>query len=463
MPDVEGITHEAASLYRFIESIQRFCASQPGFAAYLEGSRDFLLFIDGLANSTKTYLEARPDNVPDNAVEYRVYRQELSMLRFAWHYVHRLVKPVADAHTLYLPESLIDCVVQRLRSLPDFKASKLAILHIRELNYLQVIASDMQRKLTQIANLVDFSSTFLTDLGLIGIPYSQANSVLMNSLIAHEIGHFVFEKRQLKYALGPKILVALDASFKAVHDKVEDGRRIQDVFASWSEELFCDLFAVRFIGPCYCYAFVEAFDLSRHLETDGTIHSRFAAPQLLFSYSHPADFYRIQRQAEMLRRLGWWAHIANSKSATWGFLERCEALPPSCFSFPFPPALQSSFIQALDLLVGDITAAVEESVRGLDTGVAGYTQLSQQVKECFLEGIVPSTVRDPDTGKPVDVVTVLNVAYLLYLDNLPELIGRIEGQNAGSVKDRTRWTEKLEHWTLKALGDLALISSKAGG
>src|SRR5216684_2511234 len=170
MTGVEGITHEAGSFYRFIDSIHKFCDWQPGFAAYLEGSSDFLSFVEQLANSTKAYLEDRPNNVPVNPTEYRVYRQELSLLRSAWHYVHRLVKPVADAHTLHLPESLIECLVRRLRSVQEFKDSKLAILHIKELNYLQVIANDMQSALTQIASLVGSSSTFSPNLGLIGIP-----------------------------------------------------------------------------------------------------------------------------------------------------------------------------------------------------------------------------------------------------------------------------------------------------
>ncbi len=464
MTGVEGITHEAASLYRFIDSIQKFCDLQPGFAAYLEGSSDFLSFVEQLANSTKAYLEDRPNNVPVNPTEYRVYRQELSLLRSAWHYVHRLVKPVADAHTLHLPESLIECLVRRLRSVQEFKDSKLAILHIKELNYLQVIANDMQSALTQIASLVGSSSTFSPNLGLIGIPYSQASSVLINSLIAHEIGHFVFEKRRLKEALAAKILTALDTAFTPVRDqlKPEDGRRIPGLFTSWSEELFCDFFAVRFIGPCYCYAFIETLDLSRHLEANETIHLRLAARQLLFNSSHPADFYRIQKQAEMLRKLGWWTHIAGSKCATQKFLERCDALPTTCFSFPFDAARQTNFVDALNLIVGEIAASVEESTQGLSTGVDEYSRLSQRVRDCLLEGIVPSAVRDPNSGKPADVITVLNVAYQLYLDDLPKLIARIEGQNAGSVKDRSKWTEKLEQWTLKALGDLALISAKAG-
>ena len=101
---------------------------------------------------------------------------------------------------------------------------------------------------------------------------------------------------------------------------------------------------------------------------------------------------------------------------------------------------------------------------GLDTGVAEYSHLSGRVKEYLLEGVVPSTIQNPHSGHTEfpGTVTVLNAACQLYLDNLPELIGRIEEQDPNSVKHQTRWTERLEHWTLKALDDLELISARAG-
>jgi len=468
MPGVDGITHEAAALFRFVESIKAFCSSQSGFAAYYpEGSRDFLCYVEQLADCTKAYLEACPKNVPSNHTEYRVYRQGLRTLRLAWHYVHRVVKPVADAHTLHLPASLIDSLQTRLRSIPHFAGSKLVILHIRELNYLQVFAGNIQRKLTEIADLVAFSKPFPQKLGLIGIPYSQAKSVFTNSLVAHEIGHFAFEAMKYRDVFAPKITVALDTAIKPVIDKFqtdEARRMVPGAITSWFEELFCDLFAVALVGPCYSYAFTEIFDLSSHLDIDSKINLKFAAPQLLFNHSHPAHFYRLQKQAEMLSKLGWWSRIETSKCDSQTILARCRELPSSSFSFPFSGAPQKCFIEALDLLMAELISAVQECTSGLDHGLSDYeSKLSNKVLECFVRGIVPSAIVNPTSGKPVGLVTVLNVAYNIYLEHLHELLERIVGQNAMSAKDRTWWTEKLEQWTLKALGDIALISAKATG
>jgi hypothetical protein len=465
MDGTADITNDAASLYRFVESIQTFCELQRGFPAYLEGSKVFLSLIEELSRSTKKYATDFPAGLPNNSDDYRVYRQELRTLRYGWYYVHRFVKPIADADTLHLPGPLINSMVRRLRSVKSFEESKLAILHIRELNYLQVIASGVRDAITQISSFVGSSASFPSDLGLIGIPYSQAKSVFLNSLIAHEIGHFVFEKRQLKDVLAPKIHAILNSTFAPVKDvvlKISDSRRIPTALADWSEELFCDLFAVRFIGPCYSYAFIEIFDLTNYLSLDGGLDKNAAALAVEFSYSHPAYLYRIQKQVEMLKSIDWWRHIRTSKSTCQKILENSESLGADYFSFPFGADLQKYFIDCLNQVLTEISALIEESLGGLDTGVTEYSRLSRTVKDYLLEGVVPSTIRDPDSGKRTapETVTVLNSAYQLYLDDLPELIGRIEGQKATSVEHRARWTENLENWTLKALDDLTLMSAK---
>ncbi len=55
MPAKADIIHDAASLYRFIESIESFCDVRRGFPAYLPASREFLEFIGALAASSKKY------------------------------------------------------------------------------------------------------------------------------------------------------------------------------------------------------------------------------------------------------------------------------------------------------------------------------------------------------------------------------------------------------------------------
>jgi len=67
---------------------------------------------------------------------------------------------------------------------------------------------------------------------------------------------------------------------------------------------------------------------------------------------------------------------------------------------------------------------------------------------------------DPKTQQNISPgpVTILNAAYIVYLDRLAELMNRIDGQDIDSITDRARWVEKLEMWTLKALEDHELVA-----
>jgi hypothetical protein len=461
MVDEAGVIHDAAALYRFVDTIRTTCDLGRGYPAYSDASREFLIFIGQLADATKEYVSRFPSKMPSKFAEYPVYRQELLTLRDAWYEVHRRVKPIVDADTLHVPSALISSLVRRLRTVPRFQNTRLAILHTELLNYLQVVGSRIRGTATSISALVG-APPFPPNLGLIGIPYSQCESVFLNCLIAHEIGHFVFGELSLKNTLGTKARAILDTVFAPISASLKpaEGWRITSLFAEWTEELFCDLFAVRLLGPCYTYAFVEIFDFPNLLLHDGSFNKNAAALSLVFSGSHPADLYRVNKQVGLLRSLGWWDEIKDSHSTVKKVLENSVALTVAAFSIPSFGHVQMQMLDALDRVTSEITIAVENSLAGLDSGVTEYAHLKNIVGKYLHHGVVPSIVPDPTSGlrKSPNVVTILNVAYQVYLDSLPELMRRIEDQDPSSVVARTAWTERLESWTLKALDDLELIS-----
>src|SRR5258708_3731750 len=154
MPDNAGAIHDAASLFRFVESIRKFCEVRNGYPAYLSASQNFLRFIDQLAQATKQHLSTFPSRSPTNSREYPIYRQELFTLREAWSEIHRRVKPIADADTLHVPSALINTLVRRLQTVDRFQKVELAVLHTEWLNYLQVVASRIRSTADDIATLV---------------------------------------------------------------------------------------------------------------------------------------------------------------------------------------------------------------------------------------------------------------------------------------------------------------------
>jgi hypothetical protein len=461
MADSAGVVHDAASLFRFVDTIQRFCNVGKGYPQYLSASRNFLVFVQQLADSTKRYLSDFPSRLPPDPKNYPVYRQELFTLRAGWSEIHRRVKPIADADTLHVPSALINSLLNRLQKIPRFANTQLAVMHTEWLNYLQVVASRIRSTADDIATLVG-ANPFPRDLGLVGIPYSQSESVLLNCVIAHEIGHFVFGELRLESKLSSEARTILTSVFQPVANRLrpDDRKRMPTLFAGWTEELFCDLFAVRLIGPCYTYAYVEIFDLANILHADATLNKYAAGLSLMFNDSHPADLYRIRQQTALIERLGWWKEIGHSQSNATKVLGHSAKLNAIDFSFPSLKHVEKEVLTALDQLAHKIATEVEESLSGLDSGVSEYSRLKKTVREYFLHGVVPSVISDPKSGskESPDAVTILNVAYQLYLDDLSELLNRIQNQDASSVADRTRWTQSLEAWTLKALDDLELIS-----
>ena len=191
------------------------------------------------------------------------------------------------------------------------------------------------------------------------------------------------------------------------------------------------------------------------LNLNGSLNDRAAATSLLFSnLAHPADLYRVSKQTDLLKKLGWWAEIRNSKSNTKRVLEHSMSLKLSSFSVPSFDLVQSPLLDALDRMVSEIVSAVEDSLSGLDSGVEEYILLKGIVREYLVHGVVPSVVPDPNSRRTTNrkkrnpsPVTILNVSYQLYLDDLSELIERISNQSASSVADRMKWTQRLETWT----------------
>jgi len=117
------------------------------------------------------------------------------------------------------------------------------------------------------------------------------------------MAHFVFGEKQIKNALASKIIHALNTGLAASATSIDPNRRLwlPSIFSDLLEELFCDSFAIRFIGPCYSFAFIEMFDIAKFLDKNGAISSG-ASPAFEFSESHPANLYRIKRHADILEK-----------------------------------------------------------------------------------------------------------------------------------------------------------------
>jgi hypothetical protein len=458
MSVVDDARHDTASLHRFVSSIYKNCDPREGGKSYLPSSDEFFKYIRALGNRTLEFLETFSASITASP-SYNFHRQKLWTLRTSWFELHQYIKPAADAHTLSLPGPLIEGLLARFHELADFADTSFAVFHIDELNYLQVIASGIRGIAADMAAIIPNAPTFPEKLGLIGIPYSQSSSVFLNCLIPHEMGHFAYGEKSIAAALATGISASLNKAFAGISLDVQTRKWLTDVLQSWSEEIFCDLFAIWLIGPCYSYAFVEIVDLPNILTPTAGLNVSGAGSSLAFSPMHPGFLFRVKQHVELLKKLGWWSEIDVSKSHYYKVLELSETLPDSSFTFPrgatfAAPALRAFF---------EVTPLVDQQVRaimtGIDTGLTEYRKFRPVVQEYFRNGVVPSTILNPGDSTTAfpSPVTVLNSAYTLYLESLDWLISGIQGQDCKLIEHRQKWTEKLEMWTMKAIEDHKLL------
>jgi len=466
MAAVDEIRHDTASLYRFINSVCASCDSREAGRTYPPASDDLLAYIRELGDCTRLFLETFPATVPLDS-SYNFYRQKLLTLRSCWFELHQYIKPTADAHTLSLPGPLIEGLLRRFRQLPGFADSRFAVFHIEKLNYLQVVASGVRAIAGQMASIIPNAPSFPSNLGLLGIPYSQGSSVFLNCLIPHEMAHFAYgENGAIRAALLPRLASSLTRAFAGLPPlDPQNIALLMDWLESWTEEVFCDLFAIWLVGPCYSFAFIEIFDLTNILDSAGGLNSFGTSPYSEFFPSHPSSLFRIKQHLALLERLDWWPQFNRTKSHYYKVLELSNSLVDGHFAFSKGQNMGTKALEAFFDVVPAIHEQVNLLMSSLDTGLAEYKVSHHAVQEYLKNGVVPSTIPSIEHSTKVfpSPVTVLNAAYSLYLESLDTLISGIANQDPSSIRDRQKWAEKLESWASKAIEDHGLlISQKAG-
>jgi hypothetical protein len=473
-PGREALRHDAASLYHFVDSICAGCDERCEFPAYLDPSLRFFKYVRELGDATKEYLDDFANHAPKDPRLYKVYRDKLYLLSSSWTALHKYIRPAVDADTLNIPSPLIDFLMRRFRSIPGFDTAAFTVFHLQQLNYLQIRASFVRSVAKKLQSLIPGAPEFPPGLGMIGIPYSQSDSVYLNSLIPHEMGHFAFQERQKFKELSPEIEKCLRSVLGASFNKMNPEYKAwcSDRLASWAEEIFCDLFAVWLVGPCYTLAYIELFGVTAIL--DPGIASGCALTQDVceFSTSHPADLFRLKQHVTLLQRLGyekkgvkfsWWAEVSSIDSHYIEVLKAAEATSEKDFLSSSDQSWHPHYNEtreAFFLIIPIVAGMVTDVMHGLNSGLRGFRKFHASVEEYLRNGIVPSTVLLGSHLCNPDPVTILNASYKFYLESLDSLMEGIADQDPSKTRDRNRWIKRLELWTIKAMEDHKLLSGQ---
>jgi hypothetical protein len=223
----------------------------------------------------------------------------------------------------------------------------------------------------------------------------------LNCLVAHEIGEYAYAERSLNNQLQPEVEAALQLVYGSEYDKHKKTEKsfFIDTILGWSKELFCDLFAVCLIGPCYTFAYIELFDLQNLLGRDGAIATATALPTIRFYAHHPSHPFRVRYQADLLKRLDWWPHLRDIDSRSVRVMEALMELSDGDF-VNADDLERRPLVQAFFKIVPEISRQLGEIIGPLETGVHEFSQLRKHMSSYLREGIVPSTITIEEGGNP---------------------------------------------------------------
>lgn len=456
----EYLRHDLTALYAFIDSIVEGLASRRSSAAYSPAAIEFLKFVSDLAASTKEHLASW--SVTDDE-DFEDKRGELGTIRADWRELHRFIKPVLDADTLQAPSAVVDGIVRRFRELPGSEGTKFALFHTSEFNYVQVRTADLNRIATKFKKIIRGAPEFPPDLGLIGIPYSQGRTAFGNCLVAHEMGHYKYRGMPLEHILRQRADLAFKSLPANPGQTQDDDKRDATIkqLTLWAEEIFCDLFGVMLIGPCYTYAYVEAYDLSGILGPSGNLSEERFLEGLRFYGTYPSHIFRLQQQSLLLRGLPWWNHLERSPSRFSVLLKAIQGI--SMETHLRENQSKSVLLRLLEVILPEIKESTGNVFDGVDDGFVSFSELNPVVQSYLAAGVVPSTLNVRTGDGPGDLTTVipspqvlLNAGIEFYLTRTNDLIRSIRGEDEHLFDRRLHWIRRVEEWIAKAIEDESL-------
>ena len=452
------VRQESAALFRFVDSIVRRCAEIHEYPVYAETSKTFLNHISILGTETKNFLEKFPESVEKDKRTANSKRRKLHSLRISWEALHEYLKPALDADTLHIPSPLILALQDEINQVKEAGMLKFTVFHSDRVNYLQLPPGTIKETADLIAQLIN-GTPFPTDLGLVGMPYSQSNGFFLNCLLVHEMAHVVYQN-----VYGVDVSTQKDKTLEALEKEVgvlqgRDATIARDTLEHWIEELFCDLLSICLIGPAYSFALIELTGAKLLVDSPPTTLDPFHS----FMEYHPAEIARFHAHLMLLKKLGWWGEIEKMSTSYVDVLKISEAKSSDLrIETEIPEDVGDErflkcFWEMCAWLIDFVTAERPIS----STLLADYRKQSAVIARYLQEAIVPSSiVIDGKREHPTPVI-LINAAFGFYLESIPDLIRNVDKQDASSVEARSRFAERLELWALKAIEDCRLLEGES--
>jgi hypothetical protein len=444
---LDELLHNAAVLFRFADFIEEYCREQARSQRYVDASGEFFRYAGAFASAVKKYVRRNVELAGRFHKRVETIRPHLVGLSKYLQLLHTVIKPAADAHTLSIPAPLIKLATDTLELVKGIGASKVVVLLTPHFMYLQRPHTPFRDEARRAERIIP-EAAFPEKLGFIEIPYSQGPGFFTNLVIYHEIGHFVYEELSTQSRRMKQVERLHSAMNNAVSKRVRsrsDERTlayIDDMITAWTQEIFCDLFAIRLIGPAFSFALVEMLAVLGLLAEKSRIK---------FDREHPAPAYRIAEHVRLLEKDSWWDAIADLEPEQKSILKALTKIPRSKYTFDEEAPGKRGLVNVfLDSVVPEIRALIDTITPDPANAVNDFQKTRSGIEDCLRAGVVPH----PKQSGSYEPVSVVNAAFCYYLTSLPKLVRKYEEPKfQQDVEKHSIWTDRLEKWTMKAVED----------
>lgn len=392
---LDGLLHEATSIYRLVEFIESFCVEQKSSRSYVLATDQFFETVISLADQTKQHLaraavngtaREKREKRPFDGDWFTLQRQILHTIRGSWSIIHKYLKPAADAHSLQVPVPLVKLAEHQLRSVPGMGAASIAVLLTPELNYFQTSHTRLKTAMDALRGAIEAPPVSKVSklVGFVELPFSQGPNFFTNIALYHELGHFVLAEL-CPQALGTSAENALRTVYGSRFTELSDDKQAgaKGWLTRWAEEIFCDLFAVRMIGPAFSFASMEVFNLIALPEEDKN----------KFLPSHPAIACRFREQFKLLQEDKWWQEVGSLPSDRRHQIERLAATKNDEFRIYLDRKKEAEnqiAMEAFTSLLPEVHDLAKRLTPGPAEATACFVSERMEIQKCLSNGIVPS-------------------------------------------------------------------------
>jgi len=466
LPNLENqVKSEGFCLLRLCEDLREFIRSGQARKTYLYETKGFLEHIKTSLTAIEDFVREVINN-PPIAPLIKLKLRDLGEIKKGLSWLYMLTKQTIDADSLSIPFSLTTFLNYMANNLQKTKPVSLVVIGSLDLMYYKYDLKRLRDLTRYLETRIKDYPKLSEDIGILMFPYCAAQEVLVNCILFHEMGHYVYEntklensflndieKDLLEFTKNTQIITKLDRPLLAWKPLLN---YVRHLILNWADEIFADIFAIRTLGPAFHLACLE---MEQILPTN-------IKRSKAFSITHPADDFRFKAHAKWLSDGEWDDTIKERMPSVFERLQECKKLDIKNFTINCIPPLEEKkdledelhkwMLREFEKTIVRIEEELSAKLKDFENPFSDFNKYNSLVGVCLEHGIVPSTVYDNKQKHHPSPTTILNSGFFFYLGGMDALLEKVEN-NDSDIDKRMNYEKRLNQWLAKAIEDWQIL------